>query len=149
MTTRITKELTWAMAHRLVRGYEGPCRNLHGHSYRCEVELEADELDKFGMVADFGLVKKVLGGWLDTWMDHAVLAVVNDQELVEAVGELDGKIAVMPKQYSNTTAEQIADMLFVKFRSLIESSSEFVRLISVTVWETETSKATRSVDYGA
>jgi 6-pyruvoyltetrahydropterin/6-carboxytetrahydropterin synthase len=148
--TRIVKEFTWAMAHRLTCGYKGKCRNLHGHTYKCAVELEARELNKFGMVVDFGWVKDVLKGWVDKHLDHAVLAADKDEELQFSLKELGSKMSVMPSRYSNTTAEQMADMLFVTFRSLTEVDdlgAGRVRLVSVTVWETDTAKATRSIDH--
>ena len=54
---RITKEFKFEMAHAL-HGYDGLCKNIHGHSYRMIVEFEG-ELDEQGMVIDFYDVEKI------------------------------------------------------------------------------------------
>ncbi len=46
-------------AHYL-KGYEGDCANLHGHTWQVELELTYDKLDDLGMAVDFKSVKKVL-----------------------------------------------------------------------------------------
>ncbi len=60
---RITKEFHFEMAHTLL-GYDGPCRNIHGHSYELKVTLLGVPIDdpknpKLGMVMDFGDLKKL------------------------------------------------------------------------------------------
>ena len=48
-----------AAAH-FLRGYEGPCKNLHGHTWKIEVTCISSQLDSIGMVADFAMLKKYL-----------------------------------------------------------------------------------------
>lgn len=55
----LSVEEHFAAAHNL-RGYEGECENLHGHNWRVQLLLAAEELDELGMVMDFREVKKVL-----------------------------------------------------------------------------------------
>jgi 6-pyruvoyltetrahydropterin/6-carboxytetrahydropterin synthase len=64
-------EKTFAAAHHL-REYEGQCERLHGHNWRVEVVLGADELDHQGMVMDFRCVKEALDGVVDG-LDHHYL----------------------------------------------------------------------------
>ena len=58
---RITKEFQFEMAHALV-GYDGPCKNIHGHSYKLDVTVKGmvkngtSDSDE-GMVIDFGIIK--------------------------------------------------------------------------------------------
>ena len=52
-------EDTFDAAHAL-RGYDGPCENLHGHTWKVEVTIEAEKLDKIGLVVDFKDMKKKL-----------------------------------------------------------------------------------------
>jgi 6-pyruvoyltetrahydropterin/6-carboxytetrahydropterin synthase len=63
---RVTKEFSFEMAHALWN-YDGPCRNVHGHSYRLFVTLTGtpaidQQNPKNGMVIDFtdnkNIVKK-------------------------------------------------------------------------------------------
>lgn len=39
MVLRITKQLSFEMAHALL-GYDGKCQNIHGHSYKLFVTVE-------------------------------------------------------------------------------------------------------------
>src|SRR5205823_5786754 len=54
------------------------CARPHGHSYRVEVELCADELDVTGFVVDFGELAP-LGRYLDEHLDHRDLNELLDQ----------------------------------------------------------------------
>jgi 6-pyruvoyltetrahydropterin/6-carboxytetrahydropterin synthase len=74
---RITKEFKFEMAHALV-GYDGPCKNIHGHSYELKVTVAGnpimDESDpKLGMVMDFGDLKKIVRKTIVDVFDHALV----------------------------------------------------------------------------
>jgi len=61
---RVTKEFTFEMAHALWN-YDGPCRNIHGHSYKLYVTVFGNTLldntsTKLGMVMDFSELKKIV-----------------------------------------------------------------------------------------
>ena len=45
-------------AHRLV-GYQGKCSNVHGHIWRCELEIEGEGLDCNGILWDFTNAKEL------------------------------------------------------------------------------------------
>jgi 6-pyruvoyltetrahydropterin/6-carboxytetrahydropterin synthase len=64
----ITKEFAFSASH-VVQGLrEGhPCGRLHGHNYRVEVVLEADQLDPAGFVVDYGDL-----GWFKGYLDEKV-----------------------------------------------------------------------------
>ena len=47
---------SFAAAHQL-KGYEGDCRNLHGHNYGVTVTVVADKLNDIGIALDFKLLK--------------------------------------------------------------------------------------------
>jgi 6-pyruvoyltetrahydropterin/6-carboxytetrahydropterin synthase len=72
---RITKEFHFEMAHALA-GYDGPCKNIHGHSYRLSVTLkgrvEKSVSSKNGMVIDFTDLKKIMKPIIDE-LDHATI----------------------------------------------------------------------------
>lgn len=59
----LTTESSFDGAHFLT-DYYGKCENLHGHRWRVEVGIAAEELQKSGtnkdMVVDFGVFKKVV-----------------------------------------------------------------------------------------
>src|SRR3989338_7533373 len=59
-------------ASHLLKGYEGKCKNLHGHTWRVELVVESQKLDAIGMVADFAVVRKHLNDFLER-LDHVHL----------------------------------------------------------------------------
>jgi len=74
---RLTKQFHFEMAHALY-GYDGPCRNIHGHSYKLEVtvigEPEArDKHPKNGMVIDFSELKNIVNREIVSKVDHALV----------------------------------------------------------------------------
>ena len=64
-----------ASAH-FLRGYEGKCKDLHGHTWKIEIIIVSHELNDVGMVVDFITLKKQLKEFLTT-IDHVCL---NDLE---------------------------------------------------------------------
>ena len=75
-TIRITKEFNFEMAHALY-GYDGPCKNVHGHSYQLSVTLKGKPIidsnnPKLGMVIDFTDLKKIVKPIVDQ-LDHATI----------------------------------------------------------------------------
>ena len=63
-TIRITKEFTFETAHALY-GYDGKCKNIHGHSYKLAVTVIGTPITdptnvKMGMVIDFGDLKSIV-----------------------------------------------------------------------------------------
>jgi 6-pyruvoyltetrahydropterin/6-carboxytetrahydropterin synthase len=74
---RVTKEFSFEMAHALY-GYEGPCKNIHGHSYHLlvcvtgEINQNPTGPDN-GMVIDFSILKKIVKSYVVDRFDHALL----------------------------------------------------------------------------
>jgi len=74
---RITKEFNFEMAHALM-GYDGPCKNIHGHSYHLEVTVKGkvkngtSDSDE-GMVIDFGDIKRLVKSEIVDPYDHALV----------------------------------------------------------------------------
>ena len=78
---RITKEFKFEMAHALF-GYDGLCKNIHGHSYRLWVTiigkvLEEENHVKNGMVLDFSLLKKIVKPKIVDKYDHSLVLNAN------------------------------------------------------------------------
>jgi len=74
---RVTKQFDFEMAHALWN-YDGPCKSLHGHSYRLFVTVTGHPVkDKtestHGMVIDFGDLRKIVTDAVIREFDHAVL----------------------------------------------------------------------------
>ena len=83
---RLTKEFSFEAAHAL-GGYDGPCREIHGHSYRLFVTIKGEPSvnpkdPKQGMVMDFGVLKQIVSEEIISRLDHAlVLRSSTDEEL--------------------------------------------------------------------
>ncbi len=61
---RITKQFSFETGHALY-GYDGKCKNVHGHSYKLSVTVIGSPITdrsnvKFGMVIDFTDLKKIV-----------------------------------------------------------------------------------------
>ena len=104
-----------ASAHQII-GYDGPCKNLHGHTWKIEAVVENNQLDPLGMVVDFKVLKKRLKDVLDP-LDHVFL------------NELPAFKDIPP------TTENIAKHIFREFRKACEP----LALKHVQVWESESS----------
>lgn len=104
-----TRRIEFDAAHRVV-GHEGKCRNVHGHRYVIEASFVASEaLDDLGRVVDFGVIKSVLGGWVDEHWDHTAILFADDERLGKAISEHTlQRIFYLP---TNPTAENMAEYL--------------------------------------
>ncbi|MFQ5898586.1 MAG: 6-pyruvoyl tetrahydropterin synthase family protein [Candidatus Methylomirabilia bacterium] len=101
---QLTTEFGFDAAHRIL-GHPGKCAYLHGHTYRLEVTVSTDQLNRLGMVVDIddlrAVVKKAV---LEPW-DHATLLWSEDPlaPAIEAVqSEAPEKVVRLP---GNPTAE--------------------------------------------
>lgn len=115
---------SFSAAHRLC-GYEGACKNLHGHNWVVRVCIIATELDEIGMALDFGVIKKLLSSVLNP-LDHAYL---------NEVPELAGM---------NPTSENLAKYIYERMQAQLEGQSARVR--SVEICESERSSVVYSND---
>jgi 6-pyruvoyl tetrahydropterin synthase/QueD family protein len=139
--TLVSKTFRWEMAHRLVKGYEGKCNSLHGHSWEATITVSQapgfSTLDPFDMVVDFGDFKPVRQ-WVDTYWDHAVMLYAHDP-LLELLAPMEDQ-RVWPCN-ANPTSETIAEMLAALASNLIVKEREDIFVKMVEVKETCTSTA--------
>jgi 6-pyruvoyltetrahydropterin/6-carboxytetrahydropterin synthase len=64
------------------------------------------------MVIDFGIIKELLGGWIDENWDHNTILNIKDKELGDQIAKItDQKIYYLN---CNPTAEEMASYLFEK-----------------------------------
>ena len=130
---KIAKEFTWEMGHRL-SFHNGKCKNLHGHSYKCLVELTGDP-DENGMVMDYYDLKKVVEPIIDE-LDHSFMVYKKDIEMIEVLEKLNSRKVVVDFE---TTAENICVYLLNKIKSA--KLPQNIHSIKVRVLETENSYA--------
>ena len=74
---RITKQFSFETGHALY-GYDGKCKNVHGHSYKLSVTVIGKPIVdrsnvKFGMVIDFTDLKKIVKEEIVDQFDHATV----------------------------------------------------------------------------
>jgi 6-pyruvoyltetrahydropterin/6-carboxytetrahydropterin synthase len=102
-TIRVTKEFRFEAAHALI-GYDGVCRNIHGHSYELSVTVIGNPIHhtdspKKGMVIDFSDIKKIIRKNIIDHFDHALILrsdfAKND---IQGWGEPFGNIVLVDYQ---------------------------------------------------
>ena len=91
-TIRVTKEFNFEASHAL-DGYDGKCKNIHGHSYQLVVTIKGKPIEdannpKNGMVLDFGDLKQLIK---DSILDVVtVQPIFENKETVIVKGLTDG-----------------------------------------------------------
>jgi len=138
---RITKQFSFETGHALY-GYDGKCKNVHGHSYRLDVTVigtpisDADNV-KFGMVIDFGDLKKIVKEEIVDVFDHATVFNKNTPH-VELAQELKNRgHSVLLVNYQPTS-----EMMVIDFSEKIKLRlPQNIKLHSLKLQETATSFA--------
>jgi 6-pyruvoyltetrahydropterin/6-carboxytetrahydropterin synthase len=109
---RVTREFTFEMAH-VLTNYDGPCRNVHGHSYRLFVTLSgipANDINnpKNGMVIDFTELKEIVLKKIINQFDHSVVISKDfDREKKEMMARTFGNTVIV--DYQPTCENLVAD----------------------------------------
>ena len=139
----ITREFAFDAGHRVV-GHEGQCACLHGHRYTALVTFTSPELDKLGRVIDFGVVKDLIGHWIDMNWDHNMLLHSQDPLMLEAnkqkdraefIARIFGKQPYIMGE-ENPTAENIARKLLSISQHLLLTTYSTVKVTNVRIYET-------------
>ncbi|THD69220.1 6-carboxytetrahydropterin synthase [Robertkochia marina] len=138
---RITKMFNFETGHALY-GYDGKCRNVHGHSYKLSVTVIGTPIAdtshvKYGMVIDFGDLKKIVKEEIVDKFDHATVFNKNTPH-IELAKELEERgHNVILVNYQPTSEEMIIDFA-AKIKARLP---ENITLHSLKLQETETSFA--------
>ena len=138
---RLTKEFSFESAHAL-DGYDGLCREIHGHSYRLFVTVNGEPISeesnpKLGMVMDFGDLKRIVNSEIVDRLDHSFVLRDSEQnaELKEMLGAKFSKVVLV--SYQPTCENMLAD-----FAARLQKSLPVgVELHSLRLHETATSYA--------
>jgi 6-pyruvoyltetrahydropterin/6-carboxytetrahydropterin synthase len=137
---RVTKEFPFEMSH-VLWNYDGPCRNVHGHSYKLFVTISGipvtnPENPKNGMVMDFSDLKSIVKNEIVNLFDHSVVLSKNlDSEKTERFKEMFGNTVVV--DYQPTCENLVADFA----GRIIPHLPAGVKLFSLKLYETATSFA--------
>lgn len=138
---RITKLFAFETGHALY-GYDGKCKNVHGHSYKLSVTVFGKPITdkshvKFGMVIDFGDLKKIVKEDIVDIFDHATVFNQNTPHL-ELANELKKRgHNVLLVDYQPTS-----EMMVIDFAEKIKKRlPQHIALHSLKLQETESSFA--------
>jgi 6-pyruvoyltetrahydropterin/6-carboxytetrahydropterin synthase len=138
---RITKQFSFETGHALY-GYDGKCRNVHGHSYRLSVTVigipikDSDNV-KFGMVIDFSDLKKIVKEEIVDVFDHATVFNKNTPhvELAKELSDRDHNVLLVDYQPTS-------EMMVIDFAKKINNRlPKNIQLHSLKLQETATSYA--------
>lgn len=140
-TIRITKQFSFETGHALY-GYDGKCRNVHGHSYKLSVTVIGSPITdpnnvKLGMVIDFGDLKKIVKEEIVDQFDHATVFNKNTphKELAEELSNRGHHVILV--DYQPTSENMVVD-----FASKIQKRlPAHIKLFSLKLQETESSYA--------
>ena len=138
---RLTKEFSFESAHAL-DGYDGLCREIHGHSYRLFVTIKGEPISeesnpKLGMVMDFGDLKRIVNREIVDRLDHSFV-LRNSEQNEELKAVLCAKFSkVVLVDYQPTCENMLADFA----ERLQKSLPPKVELHSLRLHETATSYA--------
>lgn len=136
----ITKIFHFEAAHALV-GYDGKCRNIHGHSYELQVTVNGEPVDepgnpKNGMVIDFHDLKQIVNEEVVERLDHSFIIGTNmPEDFVESAKRNFDKIVCVA--YQPTTENMLTDFA----ERIKERLPQNVELYSVRLQETRDSYA--------
>lgn len=140
-TIRITKQFSFETGHALF-GYDGKCKNVHGHSYKLSVTVIGHPITdtsnvKYGMVIDFSDLKKIVKEEIVDLFDHATVFNQNTPH-IELAQELKQRgHHVILVNYQPTSENMVID-----FAQKIQSRlPENIALFSLKLQETESSYA--------
>jgi len=138
---RITKQFSFETGHALY-GYDGKCKNVHGHSYKLSVTVIGKPITdtanvKYGMVIDFSDLKKIVKEEIVDLFDHATVFNKNTPH-IELANELKSRgHHVILVEYQPTSENMVTDFA-QKIKSRLPHD---IQLHSLKLQETDTSFA--------
>jgi 6-pyruvoyltetrahydropterin/6-carboxytetrahydropterin synthase len=111
---------SFSAAH-LLAEIGGKCETLHGHNFKVEITVGADQLNSNGLLIDFRILKKYLGEVLEA-IDHKHLNALSFFTDV------------------NPSAENIAQYIYEQMDAKVKTAG--VRMVRVKIWESENASVT-------
>lgn len=138
---RITKQFSFETGHALY-GYDGKCKNVHGHSYKLSVTVIGTPISdtsnvKYGMVIDFSDLKKIVKTEIVDVFDHATVFNKNTPhvELAKELADRDHNVLLVDYQPTS-------EMMVIDFAQKIKKHlPETIQLYALRLQETDSSFA--------
>jgi 6-pyruvoyltetrahydropterin/6-carboxytetrahydropterin synthase len=128
-TVRISKSFSFEAAHFLPK-YDGPCKNIHGHSYQLTITLKGKpeqdkELSSEGMVMDFAMLGQMVKNELLIHFDHALI--------IEEGIDFSFSTKILRVPYTPTCENLVVDIA-CRLRNILPLN---VSLFSLLLYETK------------
>jgi 6-pyruvoyltetrahydropterin/6-carboxytetrahydropterin synthase len=142
----VTRTFEFDAGHRVL-AHGGKCRYLHGHRYKAEVTVTTPDLDHLSIMVDFGVIKEVIGKWIDENWDHNILLHpddplwtfwrVDDRQDKEPpyLAVFGGRKPYLMPDGCNPTAEMMAKLLFRQASCLL-GTVKGCSVLKVRIYET-------------
>lgn len=108
-----------AAAH-AIKDHWSECKNIHGHNWEVFVTVAGSNLDKEGILVDFGWLKRIIRDKVFNELDHSI---INDKIHVD-----------------NASTEVVAEWIYNQLVQIITPDLS-VRITKVRVVETENNEA--------
>ena len=138
---RVTKSFGFETGHALY-GYDGLCKNVHGHSYKLYVTVIGSPIDdinhvKNGMVIDFKDLKSIVKSEIVDVFDHATVFNQNTPhvELAKTLSESGHKVLLV--DYQPTSEKMVIDFA----HRIAARLPSHIKLHNVRLHETSTAYA--------
>ncbi|MEI7471205.1 MAG: 6-carboxytetrahydropterin synthase [Chitinophagaceae bacterium] len=135
---RLTKIVHFETAH-AIHGYQGACKNIHGHSYELHVTVASQYSgDSYiptpGFVIDFKEIKKMVNNTITELFDHKIVLSTAFLQQFPAIAEQENLLIweVEP------TAENL--LIFIKDQLNLKMNAP-IRLVQLKLFETKDSYA--------
>ena len=138
---RITKQFSFETGHALY-GYDGKCKNVHGHSYKLSVTVIGQPIQdrnnvKFGMVIDFSDLKKIVKEEIVDVFDHATVFNQTTPHLELGLELRNRGHEVILVDYQPTSENMVIDFA----QKITKRLPAEIKLFALKLQETETSFA--------
>ena len=138
---RVTKQFKFETGHALY-GYDGLCKNVHGHSYKLDVTVIGMPITdsrhvKNGMVIDFGDLKAIVNQEIVNPFDHATVLNVSTphKEIADEMENRGHKII-------RVNYQPTSEMMVLDFAEKLKSKlPHHLELYSLKLRETATAFA--------
>ncbi len=138
---RITKQFKFETGHALY-GYDGLCKNVHGHSYKLDVTIIGTPITdpkdvKNGMVIDFGDLKDIVNQEIVNPFDHATVLNISTPH-IEIADEMEKRgHKILRVNYQPTS-----EMMVLEFVKKLQAKlPDQLKLYSLKLRETSTAFA--------
>ena len=138
---RVTKQFKFETGH-AIYGYDGLCKNVHGHSFKLDVTIIGQPINdpdhvKNGMVIDFGDLKTIVNKEIVQPFDHATVLNVKSphKEIADEMESRGHKIL-------RVSYQPTCEMMIIDFALKLKAKlPNHLKLYSLKLRETETAFA--------